>query len=107
MQEAVGIAGHHAREAGATRIRMIRVRIGESSGVVREALEFAFEAVTEGTMAEGAALDIEVTPTICHCAGCASEFKPANVFRECPSCGSLSTDIVQGMELELTSLEVT
>ncbi len=107
MEQAVDIAEHHARKAGGTRIRAIKVRIGESSGVVREALEFAFEAVTDGTMAEGASLEVEVTATVCYCARCGSDVTPANVFHECPSCGSFSVDVVQGMELELASLEVT
>ncbi|MBT3268934.1 hydrogenase maturation nickel metallochaperone HypA [Candidatus Poribacteria bacterium] len=107
MATAVEVAEQHARDAGGTRIRVLRVRIGEASGVVREALEFAFEAVTVGTMAEGASFDVQVVPTLCYCSNCKEEFTPTSVFRECPTCGSFSADIRQGMELELASLEVT
>lgn len=107
MATAVEIAQKHAREAGGEHIRVLRVRIGESSGVVREALEFAFDIVTQGTIAEGAVFEVEVVPTVCTCSACGVEFRPASAFHECPSCGSLHADVRQGMELELASLEVT
>ena len=40
----------------------IRLRIGALSGVVPEALEFAFEALRPGTLAEKAELAIESVP---------------------------------------------
>ncbi len=104
---AVEMAEQHARQAGGTRIRVLRVTVGEASGVVREALEFAFDAVSVGTMAEGATFDVRVAPVLCYCSTCREEFSPASIFRECPTCGSVAADVLQGMELELTSLEVT
>ncbi len=55
MQSALSLALDQARQAGAARVHTIRLRIGALSGVVPDALEFAFEALTPGTMAEGAA----------------------------------------------------
>ena len=107
MATAVEVAEMHAKDAGGTRIRVMRVRIGAASGVVREALEFAFEAVTVGTMAEGAVFDVQIVPTLCYCYECREAFTPTSVFRECPTCGSFTADVLQGMEIELASLEVT
>ena len=59
MQSALSLALDQARQAGAARVHTIRLRIGALSGVVPDALEFAFEALTPGTLAEGAQLAIE------------------------------------------------
>ena len=57
MQSALNQALREARLAGAARVHEIRLRIGVLSGVVPDALQFAFEALTPGTFAEGAAVD--------------------------------------------------
>ena len=83
------------------------MRIGEISGVVPEALHFAFDVVTKDTIAEGAILEIETVPVNCYCQKCALEFKPSDLCYECPSCGNLHTQIITGKEIELTSMEVS
>jgi hydrogenase nickel incorporation protein HypA/HybF len=106
MQDALEIAETWARRSGAARIHRVGMRVGIQSGVVPEALEFAFEALAPGTMAEGARLDIEPVPVVCHCAACESEFVPEGPFYICPLCGGLSADVRAGRELEVATLEV-
>jgi len=71
MQDTVIIAVKQAREAGAQRIHRVMMRVGALSGAVPETLEFAFEIVAKGTMAEGALLEIEKVPVVCYCSACA------------------------------------
>ncbi len=54
MQSALDIAEQQAQAAGATKIHEIRLRIGQMSGVVPEALQHAFTVLKDGTMAEEA-----------------------------------------------------
>jgi hydrogenase nickel incorporation protein HypA/HybF len=107
MQSALEIAQEQAKRQGAARIHRLKMRIGALSGVVPEALEFAFEVVTSGTMAEGAAFEIEKVPVVCWCEGCAQEFEPEGYFYECPACGRPSRDIRRGREMELVEMEVS
>lgn len=107
MQAAVELALEHAQRADATRIHRIRLRVGRLSGVVPEALEFAFDAVIAGTIAEGARLEIEAVGIVCFCLDCQLEFATDSWFCECPSCGRVSDDVRQGDELELDSLELS
>ena len=58
MQSALDLALEQAQAAGAQRLLRVRLRIGALSGVVPEALTFAFEALTPGTLAEGAVRDL-------------------------------------------------
>ena len=86
MQDTLALAVQHARQAGATRIHGLSLRIGDLSGVVPDALEFAFDVVARGTMAEGASLTIERVRLRCYCAECEREFEPADYACECPGC---------------------
>jgi hydrogenase nickel incorporation protein HypA/HybF len=95
-----------ARTAQARRILSLRVSVGALSGVVPEALAFAFEAMSPGTLAEGARLELEPCPVRCYCAGCASEFVADSAVWRCPRCQQLSTEVRAGRDLLLTQLEV-
>ena len=55
MQSALEIALEQAGRQGASRIDCIALRVGPLSGVVPEALEFAFDVVARGTIAAGGA----------------------------------------------------
>ena len=106
MQSALSLALDQARKAGAARVHLIRLRIGALSGVVPDALEFAFEALAPGTLAEGAELAIEHVPARFWCATCTREFQSDDMFAECPDCHSLSGELRAGREMEVASLEI-
>jgi hydrogenase nickel incorporation protein HypA/HybF len=106
MQNALNQALREAGLAGATRVHEIRLRIGVLSGVVPDALRFAFEALVPGTAAHGAVLTIEEVPARFWCAVCHRDFVSANFFAECPDCGATSGELRAGRELELSSMEV-
>jgi hydrogenase nickel incorporation protein HypA/HybF len=106
MQGALNMALDRAAQAGAKRVHVVRLRIGALSGVVPEALEFAFEALSAGTPAEGAQLAIESVPARFWCDVCAEEFESPDLFAECPRCRKPSGELRAGREMELASLEV-
>jgi hydrogenase nickel incorporation protein HypA/HybF len=106
MQSALSMALEQARLAGATRVHTIRLRIGALSGVVPDALEFAFEVLTPGTAAEHAKLAIDQVPARFWCAACTREFQADDMFAECPECHSLSGELRAGREMEVASLEI-
>jgi hydrogenase nickel incorporation protein HypA/HybF len=106
MQSALDIVEQHAQAAGAKSIHEIRLRIGQMTGVVPEALEHAFEVLKDGTMAQGARLVVDYVPTVCWCPRCQREFESPGMFCICPGCKVPSGDLRQGRELEIASLEV-
>ncbi|MGA3178899.1 MAG: hydrogenase maturation nickel metallochaperone HypA [Verrucomicrobiota bacterium] len=106
MQSALNQALQQARLAGAARVHEIRLRIGVLSGVVPDALQFAFEALRPGTAAAGAVLTIEEVPARFWCATCRREFVSANLYSECPDCQNPSGELRAGRELELSAMEV-
>jgi len=107
MAEALRLAMDAARSAGASRVLKLRLRIGSLSGVVPEAMRFAFDVVCQDTMAAGANLEIELVPATCWCAACQAEFECAELFYECPRCHNPSGELRRGRELEIADVEIS
>ncbi|MGA2246036.1 MAG: hydrogenase maturation nickel metallochaperone HypA [Verrucomicrobiota bacterium] len=106
MSEALRMAEDAAQSAGAKRILKLRLRIGSLSGVVPEAMQFAFDVVSNGTMAAGAALEIERVRPAGWCATCQAEFECMDFFNECPRCHNPSGELRRGQELDIASVEL-
>lgn len=106
MQDTLEMALDYAQREGARRITTIALKIGRLSGVVPEALEFAFDVVTRSTIAEGARCVIETVPLLCFCETCYQEWAPPEWGDPCPLCQGGQFRLVQGRELELAYLEV-
>lgn len=99
----VEIAAAHAE---GRRVVVVHVRIGHLRQVVPSALAFSFELVAEGTVVEGAKLEIESVPVEGLCRGCGAHNRlPAFPLR-CGSCGSFDLELVAGEELLVESLEL-
>ena len=106
MESALEMASEQARQAGAARVCSLRLRVGALSGAVPEALRFAFEALSPGTLMEGAELGIEEVAARFYCRHCSAEFMADRMYSECPNCQQASGEIRAGRELELASMEI-
>jgi hydrogenase nickel incorporation protein HypA/HybF len=91
--------------AAGRRVHRVTVRIGALTAVVPEAMRFCFDLAVEGTVAEGAALEIEHRPGAARCRACGAEVELADVILLCP-CGSADLDVTGGRELQIVSMEV-
>ncbi|MEY4297878.1 MAG: hydrogenase maturation nickel metallochaperone HypA [Cyanobacteriota bacterium] len=111
MAELQTLAEAQARQAGATRIHSLQLRIGELAGVDGDALRLAFEVVVtnggERELWRRATLDLETVPARCYCPDCRQPFRPADMLHACPRCGVVSRQLLAGRELELVALEVS
>ena len=105
-QSLVAIAEDHARRAGACAIRSVTLEVGALSGAIPEALEFAFDVCSKGTLAEGAALIIRHTPGHGKCAACNVSTDCHDLTAVCPQCGALAFAIDRGTELRVLELEI-
>jgi hydrogenase nickel incorporation protein HypA/HybF len=77
------------------------------AGVVVDSLEFCWEIATEGTALEGSRLVVKTVPVVMHCEPCDAdvEMQGLQSFR-CPRCGEPCSDLRQGRELEIDSIEI-
>jgi hydrogenase nickel incorporation protein HypA/HybF len=89
------------------RVEEVRLRVGALAGVVVDSLEFCWEIATEGTALEGSRLVVKTVPVVMHCEPCDAdvEMQGLQSFR-CPRCGEPCSDLRQGRELEIDSIEI-
>jgi len=102
----VAVAEQKARDLNSRPIQVIKVRLGEFTTIAREALEFAFEIASQGTLAEFARLEIEIVPMVVRCVVCETDTKPMNGIRLiCTECG-FPMEIISGEELQIEYIEI-
>jgi hydrogenase nickel incorporation protein HypA/HybF len=94
-----------AEKAGATRITEIRITVGDLTEIQTFALDFAFEALTPGTIAEGATLVVTTVPPRSRCRECGCEYEHDRFQMLCPECESFNVELLQGRELQIDSIE--
>ncbi|MDY6988176.1 MAG: hydrogenase maturation nickel metallochaperone HypA [Thermodesulfobacteriota bacterium] len=90
---------------GVSKVTRVCIRIGTLSTIVPEALTFSFEVITEKTIAEGAALDIQIVPAMGRCPTCKIDFEIDRASFLCPECGGMASEIISGQELEIAHIE--
>lgn len=101
-----GVEQEMAARAG-DRVATVHVRLGPLSGVVGEALASAYEMACAGSGLEGSVLAIEEIPIGIYCPRCARETRAVSLQRmACVDCGTLSSDVRSGAELEVFALEL-
>jgi hydrogenase nickel incorporation protein HypA/HybF len=106
VQTILEIALDTARKHGVDRINAVEVEVGQASGVVKEAMEFAWEATRKGTLLDTAKLVIKTIPLQAVCRQCGAGYAPVELFDPCPVCGEVSPEIVAGKELKVVAIEV-
>lgn len=97
---------HEAESQNASRIRTIRLCIGQLRGIVPDCIQIYLDMLSEGTIAEGAQIEAEFLPVkvLCRDCGMEGEITPHHLF--CPHCGGLRLKILSGKEFYIKSMEV-
>jgi len=88
------------------RVGKIVLEVGELSGVSIPALLMGFEVAAQGTIAEGAHLDIIEPPGTGWCFTCECTVRIKDPFRECPLCGKSAVPPTGGLEFRVVELMV-
>jgi hydrogenase nickel incorporation protein HypA/HybF len=95
-----------ARRSAARAVRAIWLEIGALAQVEVEALRFCFDAVTRGTLADGARLEIVDTPGAAWCMPCGERVPIGRIGDPCPRCGSHQLQVVQGTDMRVREIEI-
>ena len=86
-------------------VELVNLRVGTLRQVVPDSLEFYFGFVSDGTICEGALLQIEVVPATLRCEACGAEWELDEPVFRC-ACGSTDVEVAAGEELQVESIEV-
>ncbi len=103
----IEMATEEAERRGNARVYALHLKLGPLSGVVKDALLFSYEVACNGTLLEGSRLVIEDVPVVIYCGECRAEQHLESIQRFCcPVCGTLTSDVVRGRELEFVAMEI-
>jgi hydrogenase nickel incorporation protein HypA/HybF len=101
------IAEEEARRHGDAQVRAIHLKLGPLSGVVKDALLSAYELAREDTSLQEAELVIEDIPVQGFCPTCHTESAVISMQDLCcQQCGTPTTRIISGQEMEIVALEI-
>jgi len=95
-----------AKECKASRIILIKLKIGEFAGINKDSLKFAFKNFCRNTIAEEAVLKMVPIPLLGKCRNCNETFKIKKDEFKCLKCGSLKVDIISGEDLYVENIEI-
>jgi hydrogenase nickel incorporation protein HypA/HybF len=101
------LAEEEAERRGGVHVHAIHLKIGPLSGVVKEALQSAYELATEQTSFADCRLVMEEIPILVHCSACQAErsVRSMQCFC-CDECGTPASQVMQGRELQVSALEL-
>jgi hydrogenase nickel incorporation protein HypA/HybF len=102
----IQIAEEHAKKEGASRIILINHVVGDYSGFIGESVSMYFDIISEGTLCEGAALNIRRVAPMLRCRSCGELFKKVPFSFECPKCKGEGGPTEIGKEFYIESIEV-
>ena len=88
------------------RVKTVWLEIGRLSSVEPEAMRFCFDAVTRGSLADGARLEIVDVPGSGRCLACGAQVEIAAIYDPCPRCGDYPVQPTGGTEMRVKELEV-
>jgi hydrogenase nickel incorporation protein HypA/HybF len=112
-QDALNSALEAAAKAGAHHIDAISLVIGTLSDITEDSVQFYFEMLSRGTVAEGAELRFRHEPALAACLECGSQFEVGDPHSDllavsCPACDAPQArlQIEGGNRFYVESIEV-
>ena len=105
VQSMLSIALRAGEDAGAKRIKTIRVKMGEYSDVVPVVMREYFAVAAKGTLCEDAEIEITRIPVVMRCRECGWQGNVDKLHIRCGACGGTSLALISGREFYVESLE--
>ncbi len=96
----------HANQANARRVTDLHLVVGQLSSVVDDSVQFYWDFVSKGTIAEGARLHFRRIPVELLCLDCNTRYAPEGEDLACPQCQSVRIKVTAGDEFYMDSIEV-
>jgi hydrogenase nickel incorporation protein HypA/HybF len=100
------IAIRHARKANAKHITHLYLVIGQLASIVDESVQFYWDIISKGTMAEGSVLHFRKQPATLACLDCHSEYTPGKESFSCPNCRGERVKVISGDEFFMEAIDI-
>ncbi|GAV23784.1 hydrogenase maturation nickel metallochaperone HypA/HybF [Carboxydothermus pertinax] len=99
MESVLAILEESARKNGINKITKVKLKVGELTNALPEALELAFEAAKGDLLTKNAVLEIEQVKAYFRCQSCEKIFSLESPGFYCTFCHSRYVKIISGDEL--------
>jgi hydrogenase nickel incorporation protein HypA/HybF len=96
-----------AKKNGGNRVTNIYLMVGDLTSIVDDSIQFYFDILSQGTLAEGATLHIEREHAQAECLDCQHTYEvspPLDPY--CPACDSANLQVSGGREFSIQRIEV-
>jgi hydrogenase nickel incorporation protein HypA/HybF len=100
------IAQRKAQESGACRVTAIYLVIGQLSSIVDDSIQFYWDIISQGTLAEGAKLHFRRVQAELLCLDCGCRYALEDERLACPACASSAIKVVAGEEFHMEAIDV-
>ncbi len=100
------IALRHGAKARATRITDLYLVIGQLSSIVDDSIQFYWDIISAGTIAEGATLHFHRIPAKMHCMDCDHRYQLHEDRFACPQCDGERVRVVAGEEFFVEAIDI-
>lgn len=100
------IATRHAHQNGASKITAVYLVIGQLSSYIDDSIQFYWDILAQGTLAEGARLHFDRIRAEMQCQSCQAVYAPDAEALGCPECSSVDVRVLRGDEFYLESIEI-
>ncbi|MBD2209586.1 hydrogenase maturation nickel metallochaperone HypA [Nostoc linckia FACHB-104] len=101
-QNIVAIVAEHAQ---GQKVQRVTLEIGKLSAIMPDAIRFCFDICAQGTVLEGAKLEILEIPGLAECRQCSKKIALDKPFGIC-ECGSVQLNLITGEELKIKEIEI-
>ncbi len=88
-------------------VKTVYLEVGQLSHVEADAMQFCFDSVMQGSIAEGAKLIINHPEGVGECRECHKQSKISHLYDACTHCGEFGLLILQGDQVRVRSIEVS
>lgn len=93
------------RESRLTSIARVTLNLGEVTGVIPSYLDDCWRWAADRTeLLRGAELEVVPVAAVTVCNACGRTYGTLEHGKECPHCGSLDTELLHGLEIEVDSV---
>lgn len=105
-ESVIRILNREAERHRFARVKLVQIEVGARSCVAPEAMDFCFKAITKGTVADGARLELLRELPVAWCMNCSDSVSIKERYDACPQCGSYELHISGSDTLRIKNLEV-
>ncbi len=100
------IALRHGERAGARKITDLHLVIGELSSIIDDSIQFYWDIIAKGTLAEGARLHFKRIGAQLKCKNCGHQYPLSGDDFSCTACKSYQVEFISGNEFYFEAIEV-